>query len=221
MAYKSHLTDGVGLWCDCSHVDGKPGRPTLFLDRDGVVVEEVDFLSRPQDTKLSVGVGRAIAEANKAGVLVVVVTNQSGIAREHFGWKEFAAVQTEIVSQLKLEGAYLDAVLACGYYGGGEYPYNIADHAWRKPAPGMLQHVHQLLKADLPRSFIIGDRISDLEAGVNAGLAGGALVMTGYGRDHKQDVARRKSAWLRGGFMTHFAEQPAEAISLMLRSIVR
>ncbi|GIL00697.1 MAG: haloacid dehalogenase [Alphaproteobacteria bacterium] len=212
-----YLIDGVGLWSQLlSERPATAGRPCLFLDRDGVLVDEVHFLQRPADVRLAEGIAAAIAAANAAGFAVVVVTNQSGIARGLFGWEAFAAVQAEIVARLAAAGARLDAVLACAYHHDGRPPFDVADHEWRKPRPGMLLHAARLMALNLPRSVIIGDRISDLEAGRNAGLAGGTLVMTGYGRDHSPRLAAVRSDPAWASFPIAVAERPAEAVRAAL-----
>lgn len=207
-----HLDDGIGLWFERLAGDAAPNRPCLFLDRDGVVVEEVHFLARPGDVRLSPGVAAAIAAANAAGLAVVVVTNQSGIARGHFGWAEFAAVQREIGSRLAAAGARLDAVAACAYHRDGQPPFDVADHGWRKPRPGMFLRAGRALGLDMERSVVIGDRVSDLEAGRNAGLRGGTLVLTGYGRQHAEKLAQVRDDPEWRGFRLKVSEDPAEAI---------
>ena len=158
-------------------------------DRDGVVVEEVGYLSRPEDVVLEVGAAETIAAFNRLGAPVVLVTNQSGVARGYFDWRAFEAVQDEIGHRLAAAGAHLDAVFACGYHEGGIGPLAVADHPWRKPAPGMFHAAAEWLGVDLSRSFIVGDRAQDLAAGRTAGLAGGVQVATGHGGPAEQAAA--------------------------------
>lgn len=174
-----HLDD-AGLWAERFGDQDFRGRPALFLDRDGVVVEEVDFLRRPEDVCLIDDTAEAIAAANAAHIAVVVVTNQSGIARGYYDWAAFEAVQSRIAQDLAARGARLDMVLACGYHADGRGPL-ARDHAWRKPQTGMLLEARDRMGIDLRRSFLIGDRMSDIMAAKNAGLSAGALVATGYG----------------------------------------
>ncbi len=165
------------------------GRPALFLDRDGVVVEEVGYLSRTEDVVLEAGAAETIAAFNRLGAPVVLVTNQSGVARGYFDWRAFEAVQDEIARHLAAEGAHLDAVFACGYHGTGSGLLAMADHPWRKPAPGMFHAAAERLGLDLAHSFIVGDRAQDLAAGRTAGLAGGIQVATGHGGETEQAAA--------------------------------
>lgn len=161
-------------------------RPALFLDRDGVIVEEVAYLSRPEDVRMVPGAAETIALANRLNVAVVVVTNQSGIGRGLYGWAEFAAVQARILAELAAVGAAVDAVFACPHHDDGFPPYDRADHEARKPNPGMLLRAARMLPLDLGRSWIVGDRVGDIAAGRNAGIAGGLHVATGYGTDDGQ-----------------------------------
>ena len=153
----------------------------MFLDRDGVIVEEVGHLRRAEDVRLITGAAAVIAAANCAGMPVVVVSNQSGIGRGLFGWEDFAAVQQRMLEMLEAQGALIDAVLACPHHAEAEPPYRYPDHPSRKPNAGMILAAARLLPIDLAASWIIGDRVTDLSAGRNAGLAGGLLVFTGCG----------------------------------------
>jgi D-glycero-D-manno-heptose 1,7-bisphosphate phosphatase len=209
--------DGL-LWANRSNdIAFAPGLPALFLDRDGVIVEEVHFLSRPEDARLVPGAGPAIAAVNRAGFPVVVVTNQSGIGRRLFDWPEFVEVQAAINAQLAAAGARWDAVIACGY----DPPRNpgMADHPWRKPGPGMLLEGKKMLDLDLARSWIVGDRVTDLHAGANAGIAGGWLVMTGYGEEHARRFDEDRAGWQEKGFAAQTVPSAVEAIEEFLRRV--
>jgi D-glycero-D-manno-heptose 1,7-bisphosphate phosphatase len=206
------LIDGVGLWAQRMTSTDFVGRPAVFLDRDGVVVEEVHFLAHRKDVQLTLGIGEAIATLNRMAVAVVVVTNQSGVARGRFGWSDFSGVQDEIAVQLARAGGVLDAAFACGYHPSGRGPLAIADHPWRKPRPGMFREAHKLLGVDLSRSLVIGDRLSDLEAGCGAGVAEGALVRTGYGAGEAGRLIERSEKWRASGFSAGIADNAAQAI---------
>jgi D-glycero-D-manno-heptose 1,7-bisphosphate phosphatase len=177
-------SDVSGLWSEVLAGDFA-GRPALFLDRDGVIVEDTYYLGRPDEMRMLAGAAGAIARCNGLGVPVVLVSNQSGIARGLYDWKGFAAVQAALADALTQAGARLDAVFACAHHADGQAPFDIVDHPWRKPNPGMIQAAAELLKVDLSRSVIVGDRMSDLEAGAAAGLACGMLALTGYGQQEQ------------------------------------
>lgn len=194
MIEPSTATDFIGadgIWAQVLDRAAAPGpatRAALFLDRDGVLVEEVGFLHRPADVRLVPGAAGVIAAANRAGVPVVVPTNQSGIGRGLYGWAEFAATQARILAELARAGAAVDMVLACPFHAEAEPPYRHPDHPCRKPRPGMLLRAAERLRLDLARSWIVGDRVADLEAGRAAGLAGGLHVLTGHGQGERERV---------------------------------
>ena len=156
--------------------------PAIFLDRDGTLNVEVDYLHRVEDVVLVPGAARAIAELNQRGIPVVVVTNQAGIARGRFSWPEYTAVAERIAELLAQEGARLDRVYACPFHEAGREPYRHPDHPDRKPNPGMLLRAAAELDLDPVRSWMVGDKASDLQAGRRAGCKV-ALVRTGYGRE--------------------------------------
>jgi D-glycero-D-manno-heptose 1,7-bisphosphate phosphatase len=155
-------------------------KPAIFLDRDGTINEEVDHLCDPERLVLIPGAAVAVARLNAQGIPVVVVTNQSGIGRGKFGWQEFAAVMSRMDALLALEQARIDAVYAAPYHEQGNGHYAVVDHPDRKPNPGMLQRAAEEHGLDLARSWMVGDKAIDLEAGRRAGCRV-ALVRTGYG----------------------------------------
>ena len=116
---------------------------------------------------------------------VAVVTNQSGIARGLFGWDEFEAVQNEIVRQLKSQGAIVDLTLACPFHPDYTKDWNETHGYWRKPGPGLLRAAAALLNLDLKKSWMVGDKESDVVAAVAAGLAGAIQVSIEDGADRR------------------------------------
>lgn len=203
-------------WCEVKpHVDPDSfaGRAALFLDRDGTVVEEVVYLHRPEEVALVPGAAEVIATANGAGVPVVLVTNQSGIGRGYYGWAEFAATQARVEAVLRdAAGARLDMVLACPYTPAGEGDYIHPDHPDRKPNPGMLHQARECLKLDLARSWIVGDRGLDVEAGRRAGLAGAVHVATGFGEIPEERAAA--TAWRSDEFAVWTVAGIADTLTL-------
>jgi len=152
----------------------------IFIDRDGTLNEEVDFLCRPSDVVLIGGAAKAIAKLNEKNIPVIIVTNQSGIGRGLYGWEEYGAVAKKIDELLALEGAHIDDSFACPFHEDGLGEYRQPNHPDRKPGPGMLIKAAKKHQIDLKRSWMIGDKKIDLEAGRNAGCRV-ALVRTGYG----------------------------------------
>ncbi|ADV11389.1 HAD-IIIA family hydrolase [Mesorhizobium ciceri] len=152
------------------------GSPALFLDRDGTINVDTGYPDNPAEMVLRADIAAVIAAANGAGIPVIVVTNQSGIARGYFGWSDFAAVNGRVLELLRADSAFVDMVLACAYHEAGSGPLAVADHPMRKPNPGMLLEAARRLRLDLRRSLIVGDKKADMEAGQRAGLSQGWLV---------------------------------------------
>jgi D-glycero-D-manno-heptose 1,7-bisphosphate phosphatase len=176
----AHPIDTEGVWCEIrDHV--RRGGAALFLDRDGVVVEEVDYLCRVEDVRLVHGAAGVIGAANRKNIPVVLVTNQAGICRGLYGWADFVAVQDAIIGGLETQGARLDAIYACPHHPNGKGDFLHPDHPARKPNPGMILRAASDLSLDLQNSWLVGDKTIDIEAARRAGLAGAMQVMTGYG----------------------------------------
>jgi D-glycero-D-manno-heptose 1,7-bisphosphate phosphatase len=200
-----------GLWSEIAAGEFA-GRPGLFLDRDGVIVEDTHYLGRAKDVRMLGGAGEAIARCNKLGIPVIVVSNQSGIGRGLYDWSGFAAVQAAIARALAEAGARLDAVFACAHHADGKPPLNIANHPWRKPNPGMIIAAAGQMKLDLAHSWIAGNRASDLAAGKAAGLAGGVLISS-----RADDAERASALQLRDGdFAVDVALSLADAVAFLL-----
>lgn len=177
-----------GVWAQVVRPAGRgqQSRPALFLDRDGVINDDVGYLNYPEDVRIIPGAAETIATANRLRIPVVVVTNQGGIGLEYMGWADFAAVQERIFDLLAAKGAMLDAVFASPYHPRGQGDYAHPDHPSRKPNPGMFLSAAEWLAIDLARSWVVGDHSRDLQAGKNAGIAGGMHVLTGHGGEDGQ-----------------------------------
>jgi D-glycero-D-manno-heptose 1,7-bisphosphate phosphatase len=181
MPFGAVLADD-GIWAQVLNRTRPPGRTSaLFLDRDGVVVEETNYLHKISDIRLIPGSTEAIRHANRTGIAVVIITNQSGIGRGMFGWDAFAQVQNHILDELAAGDAFVNAVFACPHHRDAKPPFNFDNHPDRKPNPGMLHRAATLLAIDLAASWVAGDRAADLAAGKNAGLAGGVHLLSGHG----------------------------------------
>lgn len=144
--------------------------PALFLDRDGVINHEVGYLHRAEDVRFVDGIFPLCRAARALGYKLVVVTNQSGIARGLYTTEQFEQLMAWMRREFEREGAALDAVYHCPYHpehGVGEFR---RDHEDRKPGPGMLLRAARDLDLDLERSILIGDRCSDIAAADAAGL---------------------------------------------------
>lgn len=157
---------------------GKTTSKALFLDRDGVVNEEIGYLSRFEDVRFVTGIFSLCHTARRLGYQIVVVTNQAGIARGLYTVADFEELMTWMRSEFAKEDVELDAVYFCPYHpehGLGEYR---REHQDRKPGPGMLLRAGLELGVDLRDSVMVGDRCSDVGAANAAGLRE-AFLLTG------------------------------------------
>jgi D-glycero-D-manno-heptose 1,7-bisphosphate phosphatase len=152
--------------------------PALFLDRDGVINHEVGYLHRAEDVRWVEGIVPLCRTAIELGYKLVVVTNQSGIARGLYSMAQYDELTAWMRAELRLLEVDLDAVYCCPYHpehGVGEYR---REHEDRKPGPGMLLRAQRELGVDLGRSVMVGDRCSDVAAGLAAGVRQ-CFLMTG------------------------------------------
>lgn len=166
--------------------DRRPGagglRRAVFLDRDGTINVEKDYLYRPEEFTFIPGAPEAIRALKEAGFLVIVVTNQSGVARGYFGPDAVEALHAHLQSELATFDTSIDAFYYCPHHPQAGVGVYRVDCDCRKGRPGMLLQAAQEHGIDLSRSFMIGDKEADLEAGQAAGCAA-LLVLTGYGAE--------------------------------------
>jgi len=157
----------------------------FFLDRDGVLIEQVEYIRDPDEVKLLPGVAAALKLIHDNGFLAVVVSNQSGIARKKFTREDLDAVQKRMYELLAERGERIDGFYFC------PHDPHVEVCPCRKPRPGMILQAARELGIDVSASFMIGDRPADVETGINAGCRDCAMVTTGYGAG-KADEARAK-----------------------------
>ena len=158
----------------------------VFLDRDGTINEEVGYLDSLDKLKIIPSAYEAIRLINESGMKVVVISNQAGVARGFFT-EDFVKITHEhLQTALRQQGASIDNFYYCPHHPTeGIEPYR-KDCNCRKPAPGMLLRAVQDLNIDLTRSYLVGDRFNDMEAGKKIGVRG-ILVKTGFGQSLLQD----------------------------------
>lgn len=161
-------------------------RPAVFLDRDGTMIEDVGYLSRVADIRWFASTVDAIRLLNRAGFLVCVTTNQSGIARGCYGEDDVRAIHAHMAAHLASGGATVEAWFFCPHHPNADVPAYRAVCGCRKPEPGMIGQACDQFAIDLSRSFGVGDKTADLGAAARAG-ARGVLVRTGYGDDVVRD----------------------------------
>lgn len=155
-------------------------RKAAFIDRDGVLNEERAFVHRIEDFAFVPGAIAALQILQGAGYLLVVITNQSGIARGLYAEAEYLALTAHMRERLQAAGVRLDAVEYCPHLADAPVERYRRDCDCRKPRPGMLTRAIRALDIDPRTSFIVGDRLSDIDAGRAAGLGRCFLVRTGY-----------------------------------------
>lgn len=159
----------------------RPARPAVFLDRDGTINEQMGYINHLSRFHLLPGVGEAIRILNEHSLPVVVVTNQSGLARGYFPESLLDEVHQEMTCMLALAGAHIDGLYVCPHHPEAKEARFRVDCTCRKPKTGLLEQAAADLRLDLQRSFVVGDRWSDLRCGAAVG-ATTILVLTGYGR---------------------------------------
>ena len=155
-------------------------RKAVFLDRDGTINVEKDYLYKIEDFEFIPGVPEAIKRLKDAGFLVIVVSNQSGVGRGYFDERAVETLHRHIQEELVEFGTSIDAFYFCPHHpdeGVGDYKV-VCD--CRKGAPGMLLQAAEDHDIDLQKSFMIGDKLADIKAGQRAGCQS-ILVLTGYG----------------------------------------
>lgn len=158
-----------------------PLRPAVFLDRDGTINEQMGYINHISRFQLLPGVGAAIRRLNDLSIPVVVVTNQSGLARGYFPASLLEEVHQKMHSQLAEEGAHVDGIFICPHHPEAKEARYRIDCDCRKPKTGLLQQAAAELHLDLTASFVVGDRWSDIRCGDAVG-ARTILVLTGYGQ---------------------------------------
>ena len=172
-----HVIDGIGLWSEVLSLDNHLlGQPALFLDRDGTIVEEEEYLHEPKKVKLRANIVSLIKSCNLINIPVIEITNQSGIGKGYYDWNSFIKTEKQIRKILLSGEAKINMLCACAYHHAAKDKYKVADHSWRKPNPGMLLEAQKIFKIDMSKSWIIGDSLSDIQAGIKAGIKGGIYL---------------------------------------------
>jgi len=154
-------------------------KPAVFLDRDGVINKDNGYVSQIDDFEFIEGVIDACLALKEKGYLLVVITNQSGIARGYFSEEQFHTLTEWMDWSMADRGVDLDGIYYCPHHkdeGVGEFKI---DCECRKPKPGMLLNALDDLNIDVETSILVGDKVSDLQAGISAGIKNNYLVRTG------------------------------------------
>lgn len=188
-------------------------KPAVFLDRDGTINEQMGYINHIDRFILLPGAASAIAVLNRAGIPAVVVTNQSGLARGYFPERLLDSVHEKMKRQLSLEGAHVDGIYVCPHHPEAKEEKFRKKCQCRKPENGLFLTAAEDLDIDLKRSYVVGDRWSDLKAAAKCS-AKGILVLTGYGRGDYEYIGPSQN------IQPHFvAQNLQEAVDWILRDI--
>jgi D-glycero-D-manno-heptose 1,7-bisphosphate phosphatase len=157
-------------------------KKAVFLDRDGTLIQDLGYISRFQQVGFFACTSAALRAMNDAGYLIIVVSNQSAVARGICSENEIELLHRQLQNHFKKEGAAIAAFYYCPFLIDGPVKRYRQDSPLRKPAPGMLLQASQDFSLDLPACFMIGDKAADILAGKGAGCRT-MLVRTGQGRN--------------------------------------
>jgi D-glycero-D-manno-heptose 1,7-bisphosphate phosphatase len=182
-------------------------QPAVFLDRDGTIIEDVGYVSTPAQLRFIPGSIESIRMLNDAGYKVIVITNQSGVARGILSEDMLQTIDKIIRKQILSGGGHIDDIYYCPHHPEhGVYPYRQACEC-RKPHPGLIKKATAEHALDLSASFLVGDKSSDMETGKHAGIKT-ILVETGYGSKEKEVLKEHPD---------HFAKNLADAVKWILK----
>jgi D-glycero-D-manno-heptose 1,7-bisphosphate phosphatase len=152
----------------------------LFLDRDGVINKEKDYLYKIKDFEFIDGVFETLLYFQAKGYLLIIITNQSGIARGYYQESDFLALNEWMLSQFAARGIRITKVYYSPYHPDQGIEKYKKDTFCRKPNPGMILQAKKEFDIDLAESILVGDKESDIEAGLKAGIKMNILVKSGY-----------------------------------------
>jgi D,D-heptose 1,7-bisphosphate phosphatase len=183
--------EAAAIFADQSRLRRSTPRPAVFLDRDGTLIEHVPYLSDPELVRLLPGAAEALKRLRRAGFARVLVTNQSAIGRGMLTEDRLAQIHIELYRQLAAAGATLDGTYYCPNAPAGD-DRTVVECQDRKPGPGMLRRAAADLNLELSRSWMVGDLISDVLAGLNAGCRS-ILVQSGQSSPADADALAGRS----------------------------
>jgi len=167
-------------------------KPAVFIDRDGTINEQRGYINHISQFVLLPGVGKAISLLNKNNHTVVITSNQSGVARGYFPIQLVKEIHELMEQKLTKDNAHIDRIYFCPHHPDGVVPEYSRECDCRKPNTGLIKKAKAELDIDMETSYVIGDRLLDIEFAKNANLPG-ILVLTGYGKGELKYVVPHKS----------------------------
>ena len=162
------------------------GKPAIFLDRDGTLIVETGYLYEPDKVELIPDAGEAVRRLTDVGFDLFIVTNQAGIGRGYYTEEQMHAVNERVAVEFAKFGVAFRKI-----YFAPEAPDQPSRN--RKPSPQMLHDARDEFGIDLDASYMVGDKVSDVECGWNAGVKLSVLVRTGYGSEHASQLGQATS----------------------------
>jgi len=187
-------------------------RVGVFLDRDGTLNEESNYVRTPDELHVIEGAGAALARLNNRGLITCVISNQSGVARGFLTEEGLTPIHIKLEQELARGGGKIDRIYYCPHHPtDGLPPYNVPCDC-RKPKIGMLERAVAEVGVDLSQSFLVGDSVVDMQAG-NAANAKTILVLTGYG------ASAREHCTSNGIHIDHIAPTVVEAVDFILNNL--
>ena len=165
-------------------------RRAVFVDRDGTLIEERGYLSQPSEVRLIQGATAALRRLKQSGFAIVILTNQSGVARGYFGLADVEAVHKRVRDVLAEERVVVDGIYFCPHLPSAPGSAFGGVCLCRKPYPGLAIEAAQVLDLDLAKSFVVGDKLDDIGLANQLNIPG-VLVRTGFGRDSEFLLGRQ------------------------------
>ena len=186
-------------------------KPAVFIDRDGTINEQMGYINHVSRFKILPRVPQAIRMLNRHGFLVLVVSNQSGVARGYYPMDLVETIHHLMVARIKEKQGVIDGVFFCPHHPAGSVPEFSRECNCRKPKTGLIEQACKSFEIDLRRSFVVGDMCTDIELAHRAGLKG-VLVKTGYGLGEIEYILSRKAPK-----PAHIAEDLLDAVRWIMR----
>jgi D-glycero-D-manno-heptose 1,7-bisphosphate phosphatase len=183
--------------------------PAVFIDRDGCLIEDKNYLADPQKVEFIAGSLDATRSLKEAGYKIVVVSNQSGVARGFFSVETVEKVNQRIRESMRRADCEPDDIHFCPYHPDGDDPDFTGDSYDRKPKPGMLEKAAIKHGIDIKRSYVIGDKYTDIQCGKAAGTST-ILVLTGKGGEAADNLPSHR--WLQPDYIVESLKIAADTV---------